>query len=216
MIVLVTGPLRSGTSAMAQALHRLGVSMCVSMLAPREPEWRAEWEDPPISLQAHIEFPLGKTKHSHASRARFARWTRKYFDERRVYDDGFRKNWGQPPADHIGAKCPLLLFPLRELEAEFKDELFVILMHRNEDETEASIRRAYPPFARGNAMRTNKALHSIASECDYDIQVSYKHFIESPAATMERIMESLNIEHVSGGAMDDIVMQTVAPRTEVA
>ncbi len=44
-LILVSGLMRSGTSAVAGMLHTMGVPMGVTMMMPVAPTWRLEWED---------------------------------------------------------------------------------------------------------------------------------------------------------------------------
>ena len=75
-IVLVTGPMRSGTSLVAGVLHRLGWCAAVKLAAPGPPSWRLEWEDVDMTVElingrrptpgAWIEYLADRARHSAA------------------------------------------------------------------------------------------------------------------------------------------------------
>ena len=49
-VVLITGPMRSGTSLAAMIVHRLGFAVSTWIPAPAPPAWRSDWEDPYITV----------------------------------------------------------------------------------------------------------------------------------------------------------------------
>lgn len=49
-VVAIVGPFRSGTSLVAQVVHRLGFPVALTIPAPAPPSWRGDWEDPELTL----------------------------------------------------------------------------------------------------------------------------------------------------------------------
>ena len=56
-VVAITGPMRSGTSLVAQVVHRLGYAVAPYIPAPAPPGWRSDWEDADLSTK----LMLGRT-----------------------------------------------------------------------------------------------------------------------------------------------------------
>lgn len=60
--VLITGRMRSGTSLVAQIVHRLGFHVAPTIPAPASPSWRSDWEDPYLTgrliSRTPVEWPF--------------------------------------------------------------------------------------------------------------------------------------------------------------
>lgn len=49
-VVVILGPFRSGTSLVAAVVHRLGFPVAPTIIPPAPPAWRADWEDPALTM----------------------------------------------------------------------------------------------------------------------------------------------------------------------
>ena len=123
MIVAVTGQMRSGTSAVAEALHRMGCPVAMHTPAPMPPTWRFDWEDSKLSARL-----MGRDVSS--------LWLRDYLPERwrhaqQCYD-----------STCITLKSPYLAFARNELEivAEMLEiPLFWVVLHRPQIDVDCSM-----------------------------------------------------------------------------
>jgi hypothetical protein len=106
MILAITGQMRSGTSAIACAVHRAGIPVCVTMPAPLPPAWNSDYEDFTLSA-ALLE---GKCDEA---------WFKEYFAYRRAHAD---LAFGH---EHFAIKSPWLAFCALELNDLFDDITWV-------------------------------------------------------------------------------------------
>lgn len=135
--VFVTGLMRSGTSMVAEMVHRLGVPVALTLLAPPTADGRLEWEDAEASLTLARLIPLGGgTAPTPAAAAAFDRWWPDYRRRREAAARSIR--WpGRTPPRAIAVKSPLLLF--------FADRLkgTIIATRRDPAAVAASVRRSF-------------------------------------------------------------------------
>jgi hypothetical protein len=185
--VLVSGPMRSGTSLVASMLHHMGVPMALTVLAPQAPRWQFEWEDCDLTTAAIRSFPIGETQHKQRVRSDFLTELYDFLHRSADVHARIADQWGQPAPLTVGVKMPLLLNVWDEARAIFGPRLKRVLLHRPEAATRASLAASCVPTMRDAAIKTNGALHELAAKASADLVLDYDLILADPFGAAERL-----------------------------
>jgi len=181
MIVAVTGQMRSGTSAVAEALHRLGCPVAMHTPAPQPPTWRFDWEDSKLSSRL-------------MSRGVEAPWMRDYVAER------YRHAAMCYDSTCIALKSPYLVFAKEALQivSEMRDDpLFWVVLRRPQIDIDCSISQweVLDPDV-------NKEIKAILAGSDKwanTITVDYDKLVENPKQGVSALALQLGLRPDPGG-----------------
>jgi len=186
-IVIVIGQIRSGTSAVADILHHLGVPMGVSFAAPMPPVWRFEWEDTPIALTlAQHEFFRDASVRGEG----LLTWFRDYLWTRGRHA---RDTW---KTDRWGMKQPLLavyadmLLPELSLAAS---RLTIIQTVRDQAAIDRSVDSVFPPGLREKALAANTTIRERLPDLPCDFRVNYDLMVVQPREWVEQIANLVGV-----------------------
>ena len=190
--VVIVGPMRSGTSMVAEVVHRLGWQVAVAMGAPVPPRWRADWEDLSLSV------PVLRGDRPRAD------WLRGYLDRRRIYSE--RMGFG----GRFALKSPYLALVWYELAAAFGEERpFIIKTER----APADIKRSmadHPSLSRKDQAKILAALVWIEG----DLVVRYEDATADPLTFAGTVAAALGV--LDDDATVRAAAALVGPRTEYA
>ena len=200
-IVGVVGQMRSGTSAVAEIVHRLGVPMGLSFGAPVAPTYRFEWEDMALSLAfgrywVHgLEPAMGifawwdaymADRFKHATRLGLDRW-------------GFKT----PPWCLLG---DTLLSAARKLACTA-----LIEVDRPQPNIDSSVRRAFPPGLVDKALIANASIKQKIRDLPTVLKVPYLELVEQPALWVGRIAGVLEVDDQD--RIQDAIRNVLRPTT---
>ncbi len=164
--VLITGPMRSGTSLVAQIVHRLGWPVSVTIPAPCPPSWRSDWEDPQLTTRLirgqHIDWDAYVLHRRVASKAL-----------------GFE--------GRVAIKSPYLVMRREKITESLRVPLW-IKVGRREDARQRSL-AIYPQLSRVHDAAIMDALREFKS----DVWILYEALIESPYAATKELATSLGV-----------------------
>lgn len=187
-LVLITGPFRSGTSAVAQIVHRIGFIAVTTMTMPVPPRWHCDWEDHPAMIALHDI--LSKNNRSF----RFRKWFRQYLEARMVHAVSVSEFTSWHPLG-ICIKSPMYAMFAGEIAEECRrvsKPLKIIVCERDRAERRASLEVVND----GAPEPLKKAIRRIAGECerasekivgDNVIRVNYGMLLLKPKPEAERI-----------------------------
>jgi hypothetical protein len=175
MIVAVTGLMRSGTSAVAEILHRLGAPCAIHTPAPMPPTWRFDWEDSRLSarLMDASEVP--------------AEWFVDYLAQR--LDHAERCHFSQT----VTLKSPLLAFSRAELgfAAEMLDvPIAWVIVNRDEARVAASMTQWEALDPQVNAAIALELSKPEWSDAD---TIEYERLVDDPAVHVHSLAQSLGL-----------------------
>lgn len=183
-LIIVTGPMRSGTSMVAQTLHLLGVPVADEIRAPLPPRWQLDWEDPAVAealwhVAQQPENPgdgLEEFLVQHLSHRLETHWA-------------VTEAFGLPPENPIAIKSPLL--PLVWLSlmgacAELVLEPVLVVCYRDWTAVQSSVRASFHPDQVEFALKLNERLLIAVDRIEryrrFDLMVSYEGAMEFPTA----------------------------------
>jgi hypothetical protein len=161
--------MRSGTSLVAQIVHRLGFQVAPFIPAPMPPSWRSDWEDPRIT----IDLILGEKIDWHEymrGRAHLSKAT------------GFLGRYA--------IKSPYLALRYGAI-SEAAPEAFWIRCERQEEAVDRSF-KAHPQLDDVAQYRIDKALHTF----DPHMIVRYEYVLEEPLMAVEQMANTLGVHDV--------------------
>lgn len=113
-LVMVTGQFRSGTSAIAQVVHRLGMQAGLWFAPPYPPKWRSDWEDAEAVTMLMRFCPWG-SRPTDDAREEFLNWFPAYLNRRLSCVELMRDRDIWQAADGIACKSPFYAFFRREI-----------------------------------------------------------------------------------------------------
>lgn len=184
-IVIVTGPMRSGTSAVAAITHRLGYYAALLMTPPQPPRWHPDYEDFEALSTIMKIWPMG-TDVTNKTQGMFAVWFEDYLRRRVRAAQQMHENSG---GWVIGAtfKSPLyapFIANMRNLCEASDIEAVVIMCSRAVDDRKASNRAAnsgVDPDALGRHEDAIDAGIAKANQAvDIDMHIQYERLLENP------------------------------------
>lgn len=185
--------MRSGTSAVAQMVHRMGVCAAMTMTPPQPPRWHADWED--CEALAHLMrlWPLG-TPVDRDVRAHFQFWFAAYLKLRMQHRDLL----GAPWLPGIACKSPLYAPFLIAIgyEAEMAGlALKVIVCERDAEDSRASILQSQPKFLWDSVLATQAEIHkALNAPIPGALIVPFDGLVSEPHWQACRIAEFLGVE----------------------
>lgn len=187
-IVLIVGQMRSGTSAVSEIVHTLGIPMGVAFLAPVPPTYRCEWEDMALAeaMARHWvrgEVPAGGLQV----------WWQNYLDRRSKHA---AKVLG---TDRWGAKTPPLCLVLDTLMADTLKAGYTALIHvdRPQGSVDASVRRTFSPDLIDRALETNAKIRGKLKDLPCHLRVPYDELVSYPTTWVRKIAGLLEVDDAS-------------------
>lgn len=191
-LVLITGQLRSGSSAIAEIVHTLGVSVGTSFLAPMAPTYRLEWED--ADLSAWMMQFLGANEHKQNDLERkFPGWLRSYLAGRIGHARNMAGIWGVDEPQTIAAKQGVLALYMPEVRDVAKSldlNVRTISVCRRQSGIDASVKRSFPPSLVAGALALNQKIRDCTPGNAY---VHYEWLIDRPSAVVREIAAFLGV-----------------------
>lgn len=172
--VLITGLMRSGTSLVAEMVHRLGWQAAVTMGAPIPPAYRSDWEDLGLSLPL-----VGRERWS---AGRLQDYIGRRIDSSRIFGFGGKFALKSPYLVFI---WPKLLTALRALD--LPDPL-VIRTFRREESVARSL-AAHPQLYPDDQELIRGRLHRIHQ----DMVVGYEDAVADPLAAARALASALGV-----------------------
>jgi len=147
-LVVVVGPLGSGTSAVAGVIHRLGIPMAMTTTASMPPKYRSEWEDHDF-LRFFIPIcPFGHAPND-MDRIEFKQRFSEHLKFRQSCHERIFAAF-RAPLPGIGIKCPMLalfLSEVREVAKELGYELKLVVCERGRKAIDLSIHNRHGKLA---------------------------------------------------------------------
>lgn len=169
-IVLITGPMRSGTSLVAQIVHRLGWHASPLIGPPIPPSWRSDWEDPNLTLKL-----LDGLRPS-------PDWWRSYMNHRRTMSLAFGFK------GRFAIKSPYLALVWPRV-MEVVTDPFVIRTYRNAKEMDDSFMH-HPQLQEEHQEAIKKGLRQVRP----DIEIGYEWAVEEPKRMVNELAAKLGVE----------------------
>lgn len=187
-LTIIVGRFRSGTSLVAQLVHRLGFQVSPTIPAPAPPTWRPDWEEPGLtsSLMA------GKYPTPDGWRA-YLKWRRQV--SRATGFEG-----------RIALKSPYLALAWRGLMFVVEEHAMVVRVRRGEEARLASM-AAHPALSGHEDRMIGVALEAI----EPNLAVSYEDLVVDPLGSVASLAGALGVLD------DDAVLAAAAligPATE--
>lgn len=215
-VVIVTGPMRSGTSAVAAICHRLGFIAATSMSPPRPPRWHSDYEDAEaLGHMLAAIWPLGSIPDG-AAHERFRKWFPAYL-EARLARANYLIIMGEAWINGITLKSPLYAPFLMEMRETIREQTggidaIIIVCDRDEAESDASLAAANPSL-RLDVLATQKhirkALASSPTALYIDHCVDFNDMLANPTLCGARIATILGKDSGEGA---DIAEEIIDPR----
>lgn len=190
-IAVVIGQFRSGTSAVAQVMQRLGIPMAKAIMPPIPPVDQFDWEDLEMA-EFYADLFLRPQPITPAMREAFTEWWPEYMVER--VQHGLNLARGVGTVIHaVGVKSPMLglfLRQIRQVAEEKKWDLRVIVAERLEQDRLASIKRVYGPMdslERVNGL--DNMLRPILMGCSRDLTVQLEELQANPRVIVQQLAD---------------------------
>jgi len=199
-VVLVSGPCRSGSAAVAEVVHVLGWPMGSTFLAPVAPDFRFDWEDAELTLRMGASVMCGRDPldlfdfHS-------------YVKARLEHSKAFCVT-GQRFGMKSGLFCIGATMGRIECElAAMRLRLFVIAVRRPKEAVEASIARQ--PGA--SVMRRWNAAIEESGPHPYDYEIDYDRLVRFPSSEVALLAARLGVDDPV--AVSEAAIRVVIPRS---
>lgn len=182
-IAIVLGQMRSGTSAVAEIVHRLGIPMGRSFVAPAPPVYRFEWEDTELSMV----FARFWIRQENPAGGWFP-WWKNYLAERKRHARRFN-------TDRFGMKTPPLALLLDTLlpEARKLGQVALIHVERPQPQIDASVRAAFPPGLVQKALTANASIQQKNAKLPCELLVNYERLVVDPSLHVWAIAKLLEV-----------------------
>lgn len=192
-LVVITGQFRSGTSAVAQIVNRLGIPVAVTMGVPHAfSHYELDWEDPQTYETLDRWRPVsGRAVDLHG----FVKAIRADLERRLYYARFLADRAFLPPPLAIATKCPLWALALQEL-GEAVDGLFgdvtLVRTTREQGAIDRSVERVYKPAFRPHVYRTNLLIQrELEAGHAWDLVVDYDELVRNPECRVAEIAAAL-------------------------
>jgi len=168
-VVLIVGMFRSGTSMVAEVVHRLGYAVAPVIPAPDPPSWRSDWEDPTLTI------PLIMDERPSLE------WLTSYVEMRRKASSvlGF--------GGKIAIKSPYLALIWPEMIG-IASPAFVIKTFRQEEARKRSL-AAHSALSERDDSRISDALEGVQA----DLEIHYDWAVEGPLRFSRTLAERLEV-----------------------
>lgn len=188
-LILITGPMRSGTSLAAEMLHFLGAPAGVMQMMPQHPTWQSEWEDCELTTKLLELFPLADPKPTAAKKEEFRQFFAPYLHGRARFIQHMDRVWKQRTLT-FSTKSPFLALVHDDVAAcceAFRLELRTVVCKRGEDAISGSIDRAFPKDLKAGAKRLNKVIASHLASIKADVEIDYDAALSNPVLAAQRL-----------------------------
>jgi hypothetical protein len=178
-VVLITGPMRSGTSMVAEIVHRLGYPVSVLIPAPGPPSWRSDWEDPALTMKL--------------MRGQEVDW-KAYVDHRE------RASKALGFEGRVAIKSPYLALYKAAIEKSFpRRETQWIVCVRADAEVERSM-LAHPALSRTHQKRIRAALEDFEDVAPFEFD--YFSAQQAPFESVTALAEELDFDPYGASSAD--------------
>lgn len=161
--------MRSGTSLVAQIVHRLGFPVSAFIPAPGPPSWRSDWEDVNLTMRLMLGLDVN--------------WAG-YVDERRKLSHamGFE--------GRVAIKSPYLALHHKDLKEAFPDAQWVKCVRADAD-IERSM-RAHPALSRAHQKRICAAMEKVGDLSSFEF--FYADAMQAPFGSVSELAEYLDFD----------------------
>lgn len=197
-LIIITGQFRSGTSAVAQVVNRLGVPVAVMLGCPtRFYNYESDWEDPSTYAVLSRWRPLdGRDVDKHG----FTKAIEANLEHRLTVERSLCAGAGQQPADMIASKCPLwalAMEDLREAASRLFRAIVCIRTYRPQPDIDRSVDRIYQPDMRPHIHRTNLIIDRELEAFDerWNLMVDYDDLVADPEDNVKRTAETIGVSY---------------------
>ncbi len=191
-VVIITGPLGSGTSAVAGVVNRLGFPAALWTAPPFAPKWRPEWEDLELLGLLMELAPWGEAPGEN-ERAEFVERFREIVDRRLArLEPPVRNLTGGFPG--VAFKSPSLALFMPEILAVVPDAKVIVCI-RDPEGLERSFSARHAVLFADNlpAVRATQQLIIDALLGIPDLRVRYERLVADPARTVANIATYLGV-----------------------
>jgi hypothetical protein len=194
--ITVVGKMRSGTSAVSEALHMMGCSMGQWFVAPQPPSWRSDWEDADFNRLTFSRMPFGSTDvpmRGEQLQMRVDGLYAEYLLKRRQHWQTIKQVRAlEYPV--IGVKHPFLLFVLDEWKETLRRngfENYTVCIRRPEWMVKKSAK--YTIDKKKGGKETQEALGKYINRYNYDLTVDYEILVSKPEKVVRQLAELAGI-----------------------
>lgn len=203
-VVIVTGPMRSGTSAVAAICHRLGFIAATSMSPPRPPRWHQDYEDSEALMRLLRSSPP------------FTDWFPDYLRERLVLAKTLI-SLGESWVNGITLKSPLyaphLHLMRKAIEAQTGKYPTIIVCDRDPAESDASLEESNAGLSPAHQaiyrLRQAEIRVALGSGCR-DMTIHFGRMLMDPGREACKIAVALGLP--KPGDLADAVCNVIEPR----
>jgi len=204
-LVVVTGQFRTGTSAVSQILHRLGVPMAMAVCPPVYPDKRWDWECFDATMALNEIFPWDDKEVCREARNDFVEWFPKYLEHRMVMGAVLAKMYGHE-LHAIGVKCPVYaLFIPEILKASQKAGIEQIVLIKTTRDAEDQARSIVHTYGRMNCIEHIKARNRLIGDMPVDATtvISLEKLKENPYATTVKLAKLVGADLTDWSRIED-------------
>ncbi len=181
-IIIVLGQMRSGTSAVSEVIHTLGIPMGVAFLAPIAPTYRLEWEDWNLTAMVDVYWRKGIIPGGG-----LMPWWKRYLEMRRQFmERAGAQSWGfkSPPWSLLADT----LLP----ETRKAGRVAVIRVDRPQQSIDVSVEASFPASLVDQAKATNERIRQKLEAIQDDYRVHYDNLTRDNAVSDRReVVEDL-------------------------
>lgn len=196
-LVMISGQFRSGTSAVAQVVHRLGFPAGLWFAPPYPPKWRSDWEDSEAVTALMRLCPWG-ARPTDEARDLFLDWFPGYLNRRMACLEMMQDRGVWAAENGVACKSPFYAFFHREIgEVCAKAGMKVrwIVARRDQDEIDASLAefhgRVWPESIDQIRMTQRLVAHALLSIDG--LSVEYGWLVRDPTLETCRIAGFLGV-----------------------
>ncbi len=209
-LFIITGQFRSGTSAVAQVVNRLGAPVAVTVGCPHPAcGWQLDWEDPETFRVLNRWIPLDRPRQAYTG---LTNAIREDFRRRWLWAQSLADVGGTDAPTVIAAKCPLFALCYEEV-VEACVGLFdvdLIALNRRQEEIDASVDRSYWSEAFKEAVRgTNEHIEDALGRIEAH-QTDYRELCTDPETITSQLAAILGLPWCKEAS--DLIRRTSVPK----
>lgn len=208
-IVIITGGMRSGTSAVAQMAHRMGFLACAVMTPPQPPRWHQDWEDFEALTTLMKLWPHG-AEISNRTLGAFAVWFDGYARRRLRGADG-QKQMGADWIRGVAMKSPLYapFIPSMIYHCGALDITpTVIVCDRDREDRRASNRVANEGVDPEDLERMENTIDRALESIKPDLRIRFEDLLANPADVGAILATALGVDSGEGEDIGEAVINT--------
>lgn len=192
-LFIITGQFRSGTSAVAQVVNRLGAPVAVTVGCPHPAcGWQLDWEDPETFRVLNRWLPLDRPRQAYPG---LAAAIKEDLRRRWLWAQSLADVVGTEPPTVIAAKCPLFALCFDDVieAAHGLFNLDIIALNRRQEEIDASVERSYWSAAFKEAvLGTNEKIEDELGRIEAH-QVDYRELCADPETMTAQLASILGV-----------------------